>query len=235
MTPVRLRMSPAAVPEGLMTRAIVFVPVAMALWWFLLKPSSLWLLRLLAWLPLGIFVAPPGLEPVRVNADTHEWVFNIEVNTTAKVQRTGQRQRIESVEFAADENNVAFFASGWFCYLALGLSVGNFSRKQARAILTGIGLQTGVSVLMLAAYAYINGYGSVINTPDHADSRVWLLEYIYHIIYLVVPFAGPFVVALLVHPEWRAYFNALSNTPSFRLPQPRVKEGIRRAGRNSNP
>jgi hypothetical protein len=211
MSPGLLRTSRVAGPEGMMIRAIVLASAAVALWWFLLKPSSLWLLRLLAWLPLGIFVAPPGLEPVRVNPETHEWVFNVEVNAAAKNQRTGQLQRVESVEFAADENNVAFFASGWFCYLGLALSAGAFSRKQAWRILTGLGLQTGISVVALGAYAYINGYGSVINTPDNADSRVWLLKYFYHLIYLVVPFVGPFVVALVVHPEWRAYFQVVSS------------------------
>lgn len=214
MSPGLLRTNRGGASEGMMIRAIVLTPTAMALWWFLLKPSSLWLLRFLAWLPLGIFVAPPGLEPVRVNPETHEWVFNVEVNAAAKSQRTGQLQRVESVEFAADENNVAFFASGWFSYLALALSVGTFSVKQARRILTGMGLQSGISILALGAYAYINGYGSVINTPDNADSRVWVLKYCYHLIYLVVPFAGPFVAALVVHPEWRAYFSAVSSGPS---------------------
>jgi hypothetical protein len=221
MSPSLLRANGGAVLDGPMIRAGVFVPAALALWWFLLKPISLWLLRLLAWLPLGIFVAPPGLEPVRVNPDTHEWVFNVEVNAAARIQRSGQLQHVESVEFAADENNVAFFASGWFSYLALALSVGAFSGKQARRILMGVGVQTGISILALAAYAYINGYGSIINTPDNADSRVWLLKYFYHLNYLVVPFVGPFVVALLVHPEWRAHFRVVPRATNA-ASQPRV-------------
>ena len=46
----------------------------------------------------------------------------------------------------------------------------------------------------------------MINTPHNSDPAIWLYKYFYHLIYLVVPFAGPFMVALLVHPEWRAYF-----------------------------
>ncbi len=196
-------------------RAVVLVPVAMTIWWFLLKGASLWLLRAIAYLPLGLLIAPAGLPPVKVNPNTGEWVFNVAVNTVAKNTQSGQMERIESVEFSAAEDNVASFASGWFCYLALALSATAGSRTQIKSVLRGLGLQTGINILALAAYAYINGYGSVINTPGEANPLVWLFKYFYHIIYLVVPFAGPFLVAVLVHPEWRAYFGAP-------MPQPQV-------------
>ena len=189
-----------------MGRAVVYVPVAMAAWWFLLKPASLWMLRILAWLPLAILVAPAGLDAIRLNPDTHEWVFNVTVNTVATNPRTGDRQRIDSVEFVAVEDDLAFFACGWFCYLALALSAAGFSRSQAKRMLKGLGLQTAINILSLAAYARINGYGSVVNLPGSANLALWLCKYFYHLIYLVVPFVGPFAVALLVHREWRAYF-----------------------------
>ena len=48
--------------------------------------------------------------------------------------------------------------------------------------------------------------GPVVNVPGSADPALWLYKCFYHLIYLVVPYAGPFGIALLVHPEWRAYF-----------------------------
>ena len=46
----------------------------------------------------------------------------------------------------------------------------------------------------------------VINVPGKAGLAAWLCRYFYYLIYLVVPYAAPFAVALLIHPEWRAYF-----------------------------
>jgi hypothetical protein len=185
---------------------MIYVPIAMAAWWFLLKPASLWLLRILAWLPLAISVAPAHLDPIRLDTDTHEWVFNVAVSGSVTNPRTGAREPVESVEFAAPEDNVAFFACGWFCYLALAFAAAGVSRRQAKGFLKGLGMQTVVNVLSLAAYAYINAYGSVVNVPGKAGLAVWLCRYFYYLVYLVVPYAAPFAIALLIHSEWRGYF-----------------------------
>jgi hypothetical protein len=216
ISPGAIRIGRFSVLDSVIGRAIVSVPMAMALWWFLLKPASLWLLRILAWLPLAMFVAPPHLDPIRFDPDTQEWVFNVAVNTSVTNPQTGERQRFDSVEFAAPEGNVAFFACGWFCYLALAFAAAGVSRRQAKSLLKGLGVQTFVNVFSLAAYAYINGYGSVVNVPGKAGLAVWLCKYFYYLIYLVVPYAAPFAIALLIHCEWRAYFTipeqrALSN------------------------
>ena len=194
-------------------RAVVYVPVAMAVWWFLLKPSSLWLLRILAWLPLALLVAPAHLDPLRINPDTHEWVFNVAVNTVVTNPQTGEHRHIDSVEIAATDDNLWCFACGWFCYLALALSAAGFSKSQAKRILMGMGVQTMINILCLAAYAYINGYGSVINVPGGTHPGLWLSKYVYYVVYLVLPYIGPFAVALLVHPEWRAYCTVPEQEP----------------------
>jgi hypothetical protein len=208
------------------------VPIAMAGWWFLLKPASLWLLRILAWLPLGMFVAPAHLDPVRLDPDTHEWVFNVAMNTSLTNPQTGERQRFDSVEFAAAEDNVAFFACGWFCYLALAFAAAGVSRRQTKSLLKGFGVQTVVNVFSLAVYAYINGYGLVVNLPGKAGLSVWLYRYFYYLIYLVVPYAAPFAVALLIHREWRAYFT-IPEPPALSIAAcgRRSKAGSPRKGR----
>lgn len=204
-----------------MRRALLLVPLSMAVWWFVLKGASLWLLRVLAVLPLALLIGPPGYDPVRTNPETGEWLFNVEVNTTARNLQTGQMQAVGSIEFAVEPDSVAFFAAGWFSYLALAASAGGFSRRQARRLLKGVTLQTAINILGLAAYAYINGYGALANAQPNAPPQMWLLKYLYHIIYLVVPFAGPFMVALLMHPEWRAYFGAAEVAPKRSTSQTR--------------
>lgn len=193
-------------PGGIIGRAIFFAPVFLALWWFVLKSASLWLLWALSYFPLGLLVAPAGYDPVKIEPATGAWVFNVAVNTNAKNPRTGRWMRIDSSEFTADKDSVAFFACGWFSYMALAFSASaGFSRAKVKQVSKGLALQSVINVLSLAVYAYINGYGAVINNVGDPNSTVWFFKYVYHIIYLVIPFAGPFAVAVLVHPEWRLY------------------------------
>ena len=187
--------------SGLTGRAAVLVPAAMAAWWFLLKVPSLWLMKALVWLPLVLFIAPAGSDPVRIDPGTGEWVFSVEVRTTARDSRTGQSRFVDSLDVNVSPNGIAEYAAGWFCYLALALTTAPFSRKKVQRGLCGMGIQTVVNVASLAACVWIMGYGSVVNSAG--DARLWLTKYFDHINSLVLPFLSPFLVALLVHPEWR--------------------------------
>lgn len=199
---------------SVVARAVVAVPAMLSLWWFLLKGPSLWILRWAAYLPLLFFTAPQGGVPVTVNPATGEWIFSVSVQADGIDPATRQRQHVESIDFAADPENVAYFAYGWFSYLGLALSAGAVgSGRKAKRLAKGLAVQTVVNVVCLALYVHINGYGTVVNGQPGAADQVWLLKYVYYLIYLVIPFAGPFAIALLFHPEWRSYF-ALWEAPA---------------------
>lgn len=220
---------PRRTPGSLMARAAILTPLALAVWWLLLKGASLWLLRTLAYVPLGLLIAPSGYPPVKVDPASGDWVFNVAVNATGKNLRTGQTQRIDSMEFAVSPDSAAFFACGWFTYLGLALSLAPFTKRQVRRVAAGLAVQAGVAILCLAAYVYLNGYGSVVNTTTDRPFAIWLVKYAYHIIYLVVPFAGPFLIALAAHPEWRescvgGAFRAAAPAAVERLPGKRRRE-----------
>ena len=189
----------------LIGRASVLVPAFLAVWWFALKGVSLAALRVLAWIPLFVLFAPPGLTPIRVDPETGDWLCNVQVNTLVKDSRTGAPHRVGSIEIAMRATDAAAFASGWFSYLALALSAGPFLRRRAKPVVLGLGIQTLVNTLSLALYVYLLGYGTLINSPGSLDSRVWWVRYFDHINSLVVPFASPFLIAIAIHPEWRAY------------------------------
>lgn len=186
-----------------MGRATVLVFPLLALWWFLLKPASLWLLRVAAYFPLALLITPGGYDPVHIDPATGGWVFNVAVNAAGKDAATGRSQMIDSLEFVLAEGNIAHFAASWFLYIALALSVASRSKAYLKQVSLGLTVQTAISILALAAYVYTNALGTVLSgTPDF---RLWFAKYVYYIVNLVVPFAGPFAVALLVHPEWRNY------------------------------
>jgi len=224
------------VKGSVIVRAAVLLPVTMAVWWFLLKRPSLWVLEKLAFLPLGLLVSPGGMAPIQVNPVTHEWTFNVEVNTFARNAQTGETRFVSSLEFAADENSVAFFASGWLAYLALAAAAGAFTRSDLPNVAKGLAIGTAVNILSLAAYAYINAYGAVINAPGggaggNTSTYLWLLKYVYHLIYLVVPFAGPFVIAVLQHRQWRECFGFFEPPESVQTKRRAESPVPRRAAR----
>lgn len=70
--------------------------------------------------------------------------------------------------------------------------------------LKGFGLQVVLSIVALAVYAYVNGYGSAYSELGDKQT-VWWIRWVYHVDYLVVPFIGPFVIALFMHRPWRDY------------------------------
>jgi len=201
------------VPASLLVRALFLAPLSLSLWWFVLKSPSLWLLHVLAWLPLGILIAPYGQSPIQVDSASGEWTFNVIVNATGVNLKTGIPEFVESMAFAVSADDVAFFACGWFSYFALALSAG-MPPRWLRSTAIGLAVQSALNILSLTAYVYINGYGAVINPVSGQPFSIWLLKYLYHLVYLVVPFAGPFAIALLTHSAWRAYcLNAITPPP----------------------
>lgn len=191
--------------DSLIARAAAAVVLSLAAWWFLLKKACLALLWAAAYFPLALTVGAPGGAPVEMLAESGQWKFNVAIDGAAHGVKTADGQAADSVEFVGDADNVAFFTSGWVVYLALSGVVGGFAKKRWVRTLKGFGAQLLVSVLALALYAYINGYGNVLNGQAAASTFLWWLRWAYHIDYLVVPFAGPFIVAVAVHPEWREY------------------------------
>jgi hypothetical protein len=109
---------------------------------------------------------------------------------------------VHASDFSAPAENVAPFATAWFVYLGLALNA-PLSRANLRRILIGLATQTTLSGLALLGYAEINARGLVANLHRTPDAfLLWLLKLAYHIDYLVVPYAGPFLVVLATHPGW---------------------------------
>jgi hypothetical protein len=192
--------------SSVVARAVVLLPAMMTLWWFVLKGPSLWVLAKLAYVPLALLVGPVGQAPIRVDAETQAWTFQVQVNAYGRNQQTNETQWVATLAFSAEAESMAFFASSWFSYLALALAAGAWRRAEWPKVGRGLGIETVLNVLSVVGYAYINGYGSVLKTgATAAGGKLWVLEYLYHLIYLVLPFAGPFIVAVSLHRKWQEY------------------------------
>jgi hypothetical protein len=188
-----------------MPRAVIGCVLGLAVWWFLLKRVSLYALFFVSYVPLELLIGPPDHKAVVIN-NADEWVFNVALNIDAKDPDTGKISHAGSMEIASSPDAIAYFVSGWIVFLALSFAVGGFGKLKLLDTGKGLAIQIVVSVLALAAYAYVNAFGSVYaDLGDHPGS-VWFLKWVYHMDYLVVPFVAPFLIALAVHREWRQYF-----------------------------
>ena len=202
-------------PSNPVPRAVIGCVLGLTVWWFLLKRATLYALFLLAFLPMDILIGPPALKAVAINSQTDRWVFNVALNIDAKDPETGKVQHASSMEVDATPDEIAFFVSGWFVYLALAFAVGGFGKKKLVSTAKGFAIQLAISVLALTVYAYVNAFGSVYADLGTRPGSVWFLKWLYHVDYLVVPFFAPFLIALIVHQEWRDYFlPKLSQAPA---------------------
>ncbi len=189
--------------RSLMFRATVLTTLVLCGWYWLLREASLEVLKAVSYLPLALLVAPSTHAPVRVSPQTGEWIFNVAIDRQVRNPSTGVMQEVSSIEFLAKPDNFAFFAVGWFAYLGMALSDKHLGRGGMRTLLRGLAWQTGLNILGVVLYVYVNGHGSVLREGDVSE---WLLKYLYHLNYLVLPFLGPIVVAFRVHEEWREYW-----------------------------
>lgn len=186
-------------------RAVVLQLLLLGLWWFVLYQPSLALLHLTAQIPFGLLPAKPDESPLEVDS-TGEWKFTIPVGAVVRDSKQSNAPvSVHATDFSAPAENVAPFTTAWFVYLGLALNA-PFNRANLRRTLIGLAIQTAVSALALLCYAEINARGIVVNMHRSPDAlSLWLLKLAYHIDYLVIPYASPFLVLLGTHPGWWAF------------------------------
>lgn len=186
---------------SLLFRAVGLQILLLGLWWLVLYQPALMLLRVVVEIPLT-FLASGSQPPLQIDANG-QWNFSIPVNTVVSDPKEGPAPKpVDAIEFAAPPENVAPFSTGWFVYLGLALAL-PLTKANSKRTAIGIGIQTALNALGLFFYAEINAAGilqSLHRTPD--PFYTWLLKYAYHIDYLVLPYAGPFLLVLATHSAW---------------------------------
>ena len=196
-------------------RAVGLQIVLLGIWWTILYRPSIALLRLTAEIPLSLLLSNPLKSALEVDSSSGDWNFSVPVNAVVKdsTHSDGSVQ-VEAIDFTAPAENVAPFAIGWFVYLGLALSV-LITRENLRRALKGLLFQTAISALAVFSYAEINARGTLAHIHRVPDPlSLWLLNFAYHIDYLVVPYATPFLVVLWTHPQWWAKLTGIPQISS---------------------
>jgi hypothetical protein len=183
-------------------RAVGLQLVLLGLWWTVLYRPSIGFLRLAAEVPFTFLTAHQSKSPLEVDA-SGDWNFSIPVDAIVRDStQSSSPVSVDSIDFAAPPESVAPFTTGWFVYLGLAFSV-PISRNSLRRTLKGLLFQTAISALAVFIYAEVNARGTLAHMHRVPDSLgLWFLNFVYHIDYLVIPYASPFLLILWTHPEW---------------------------------
>jgi hypothetical protein len=198
-------------------RAVGLQLVLLGLWWTVLYQPSIGLLRLIAEVPFTLLLTNPSKSTLEVDSSSGDWNFSIPVNTVVKDSpQSNSAVQVDAIDFAAPAENVAPFTTGWFVYLGLALSV-PITKDSTRRTLKGLLFQTAISALAVFTYAEVNARGTLAHlhrVPDPVG--LWFLNFVYHIDYLVIPYASPFLLILWTHPEWWPKLIGI-RTPGFSI------------------
>ena len=153
-------------PANPVPRAALACVLGLSAWWFLLKRASLYALFLISYLPMDILIGPPDLKAVSINTQTERWVFNVALNIDAKDPETGKVQHASSMEVDATPDEIAFFVSGWFVYLALSFAIGGFGKKKLLSTAKGLAVCIGRTFLRKTCASTASVITTTSSTPS---------------------------------------------------------------------
>jgi hypothetical protein len=184
-------------------RAVGLQLVLLGLWWTVLYQPAIGLLRLIAQVPLTLLLTNPSKGTLEVDSSSGDWNFSIPVNAVLRDSpQSSSPVQVDAIDFAAPAENVAPFTTGWFVYLGLALTV-PIARESIRRTLKGLLFQAAICSLAVFTYAEVNAHGTLAHMHRMPDPvGLWFLNFAYHIDYLVIPYASPFLLILWTHPEW---------------------------------
>ncbi len=191
---------------NLILKAVASVIVSLGIWWFLLKGISIWFLQRLAYVPLLLLIGASSGPPLELNPQTGGWDFHVRMNYDTTNPQTGKPIHIDSIDFTADPKLADAFTGALFTYAGLALAVGVYSKTQWQRILRGFGLQLALSVLAIALFAYTKALAIVVNGHTGSTAVLSAVSLCEYLITLVVPYASPFAVVVMVLPQWKNYF-----------------------------
>ena len=198
----------------LLLRGAALLIAILALWWVVLQPPMLFLLRLSGSIALRLLSDADSTEPIMVDA-SGDWNFHIPIEDTLRqtVQNDGPVQ-FRNIEFTIPRQDVVIFTFSVPVYwaLALAMSVG---RSRIRGLIWGTALVFMVEVLCLLVHVEIVAYASAAQMHLATDGLgAWSREFGSRLVVSVIPFAIPVVAAVALHRDLRSQIFPVSNPPT---------------------
>ncbi|MDP9115541.1 MAG: hypothetical protein M3O20_17925, partial [Acidobacteriota bacterium] len=166
----------------------------LTLWWFLLVDPMLYLLQAGAGIFLQIEKSASG-----------DWTVQVPLETIlpATPQQPVARQ-LRSLQFDMASSDAVTFTFSLPVYWAIILAAPGGLKRKLRPLLLGSAVMALVELALLLAFAYItalDGASQMAGADDAAGK--WLRHLGVYLVASVLPYVGPFVVALSFHRELR--------------------------------
>jgi uncharacterized BrkB/YihY/UPF0761 family membrane protein len=161
----------------------------LSLWWFLLLPPMLSVLKGAAGAFLFIQENPSG-----------DWTLRVPLEKT--LPATPQQpvaQQVHSIDFDIPRSDVIAFTFSLPVFWAILLAAPGV-RRNLRPLLVGTAVMAAVEVAMLLAFAEISARGTAAQLAGNEDAAgKWARQFGEYLLASVLPYATPFVVALSLH------------------------------------
>jgi hypothetical protein len=165
----------------------------LTLWWFVLVGPMLYMLEAGAGVFMPIEESPSGDWTVRVPFDA---------SLPATPQQPVARQ-LRSIDFDISRSDVITFTFSLPVYWAIILAAPNIKRN-LRPLLLGTAVMAAGELALLLSFAYITASDGVSQMTGAEDATGrWIRHVGVYLVASVLPYAGPFVVALSLHRELR--------------------------------
>jgi hypothetical protein len=170
-------------------RGSVLLVGLLSLWWFLLLPPMLSMLKGAAGAFLLIQENPSG-----------DWTLRVPLEQT--LPATPQQpvaQQVHSIDFDIPRSDVIAFTFSLPVFWAILLAAPGV-RRNLRPLLVGTAVMAAVEVAMLLAFAEISARGTAAQLAGGEDAAgKWARQFGEYLLASVLPYATPFVVALSLH------------------------------------
>jgi len=193
-------------PARFLLRGSVLLIGLLTLWWFALLDPMLFLLKSAAGDFVRIEENPSG-----------DWSLRVRVEKTVPATDLQPMARqIHSVDFDMQRSDVITFTFSLPVYWAIILATPGV-RRNLRPLLWGTALMSAVELTLLVVFAGImaSGVAAQLAGSEEAGGR-WIRMFGVYLVVNVLPYATPFVVALLLHRELRGAVFAIGQPTATR-------------------
>lgn len=189
-------------------------------WWYVLQEPMLVVLNRCVRFAGGFLYNYPPSKLIST-APNGDWTFELPIEFTAS--QNGAPIRAHSIAFDMARADVSTFTFSLPVYWAITLAAG-WTARTRRALLRGTLLCGVAEILLLLIEVQIFAHREIAKLSQSHDALVsWFLHLSEYLVVGVLPYVGPFVLAIWLHADLRAQILG------WAVPEPALKSRARGA------
>ncbi len=174
-------------------------------WWFLLLDPLLFLLRVSVE-DLGSLIFGTDSRGLIQETGSKDWSFRIPMElTTAPSVRQSLPPQVRAIEFDIVRSDLIAFTFSLPVFWAIHLAASGLHRGR-RQLFAGTIAVAALEIVLLLVFVEISARGVAEQiTQSQGDAEKWVLRFIGYLVADVIPYIGPFGIALAVNRDLRSH------------------------------